>query len=122
MNPLTLYLLIFTHQQEAIQEQIVQPRLPVNQERQLSIPEMIKQEGELAGLQAWEIDRLIAIAKCESGFREDARNGQYLGIYQMGKHEFATYGTGDPLNARDNVKAAINLYLRRSFQPWQCKG
>ena len=122
MNPLTLYLLIFTHQQEAIQEQIVQPRLPVNQERQLSIPEMIKQEGELAGLQAWEIDRLIAIAKCESGFREDARNGQYLGIYQMGKHEFATYGSGDPLNARDNVKAAIKLYMKRSFQPWSCKG
>ena len=121
MIPLAFFQFIHAFQTQAIQEQAIQ-RLPVNEERILSVPEIIRQEGKLAGLQAWEIERLIAIAKCESGFREEARNGQYLGIYQMGKHEFATYGTGDPLNARDNVRAAIKLYLRRSFAPWQCKG
>ena len=76
--------------------------------------------GIKQGLSQWEIDRLSAIITCESTWNPGASNGQYKGLFQMGRNEFATYGTGDPLNPHDNIRAGIKLYQQRSFQPWSC--
>ena len=126
MTPLTLFHLIYAFQTQAIQEQIVQPRLPVNQERQLSIPELIKQEGELAGLANAEIKKLTSIAFCESRFDEKAQNptSSASGIYQI---IFSTwlansdYPWEDRYKAKENIRTAIKIYLRSGFGQWVCQ-
>jgi hypothetical protein len=47
-----------------------------------------------------------AVAKIESGFDPKQRTGSYIGLFQQNKFEFAVYGSGDILNARDNAVAA----------------
>ena len=42
----------------------------------------------------------------ESDFDPKQRTGSYIGLYQLSKGEFAQYGSGDILNARDNSVAA----------------
>ena len=76
----------------------------------------------------------LRIANCEStalvndniarrrGLGRWARNGQYIGIYQMGSRERARYGSysiGSP--AIRQVIAARNLWVARGWQPWACR-
>jgi hypothetical protein len=46
------------------------------------------------------------VAKIESDFDPKQRTGSYVGLFQLSNHEFARYGSGDILNARDNAIAA----------------
>jgi hypothetical protein len=57
---------------------------------------------------AFELDFnfMKAVAKIESDFDPKQRTGSYLGLFQLSNHEFAEYGSGDILNARDNAIAA----------------
>jgi len=61
------------------------------------------------------------VAWCESTGKSTAKNGQYVGIFQMGRREWKAYGSGDPYNAYDNAQAAYNLYQDRGWRPWQCQ-
>lgn len=63
----------------------------------------------------------LRVARCESGFNIWARNGQYLGLFQMGSHERATYGHG--YNAWAQARAAYRYFVAsgRDWSPWQCK-
>jgi hypothetical protein len=36
----------------------------------------------------------LRVARCESGYRTTAQNGQYLGIFQMGSNERRLFGHG----------------------------
>ena len=65
--------------------------------------EEIKRASEAFGL---DFDFMRAVAKIESGFDPKQRTGSYIGLFQLSKYEFATYGSGDILNARDNAVAA----------------
>ena len=47
-----------------------------------------------------------AVAKIESDFDPKQRTGSYIGLFQLSHGEFARYGNGDILNARDNAIAA----------------
>jgi len=47
-----------------------------------------------------------AVARIESDFDPKQRTGSYIGLFQLSKDEFAKYGSGDILNARDNAVAA----------------
>jgi hypothetical protein len=47
-----------------------------------------------------------SIARIESDFDPKQRTGSYFGLFQLSKDEFAQYGSGDILNARDNAVAA----------------
>jgi hypothetical protein len=47
-----------------------------------------------------------AVAKIESDFDPKQRTGSYIGLFQLSHAEFAKYGNGDILNARDNAVAA----------------
>jgi hypothetical protein len=51
-----------------------------------------------------------AVAKIESGFDPKQRTGSYIGLFQLSKYEFAVYGSGDILNARDNAVAAADKF------------
>jgi hypothetical protein len=65
--------------------------------------EEIKRASQVFGL---EFNFMKAVAKIESGFDPKQRTGSYIGLFQLSKYEFATYGSGDILNARDNAVAA----------------
>lgn len=63
----------------------------------------------------------LQVARCESGLRTSAQNGEYLGMFQMGTNERTLFGHGDsPL---DQAKAAHRYFVRsgRDWSPWSCK-
>lgn len=49
---------------------------------------------------------------CESGGNPHARNGRYVGLFQIGN------GVTDP---ETNVMQAHMMWARRGWQPWECK-
>jgi hypothetical protein len=63
----------------------------------------------------------LRVSQCESGFRTDAQNGQYLGLFQMGTTERRIFGHG--ASAEEQAKAAYRYFLAsgRSWSPWSCK-
>ena len=65
--------------------------------------EEIKRVSQAIGL---EPTFMKTIAKIESDFDPRQRTGSYIGLYQLSNSEFAKYGTGDILDARDNAVAA----------------
>jgi hypothetical protein len=65
--------------------------------------EEIKRASEVFGL---DFSFMKAVAKIESDFDPKQRTGSYIGLFQLSKDEFAAYGSGDILNARDNAVAA----------------
>jgi hypothetical protein len=63
----------------------------------------------------------LRVASCESGRGVHARNGEYLGIFQMGSSERRLYGHGDtPL---EQAQAAYRYFADSGFDwsPWSCK-
>jgi hypothetical protein len=65
--------------------------------------EEIKRASDAFGL---DFDFMKAVAKIESGFDPKQRTGSYIGLFQLSKDEFAKYGSGNILDARDNAVAA----------------
>ena len=63
----------------------------------------------------------LQVARCESGYRTNAQNGQYLGIFQMGSNERQMFGHG--ASALDQAKAAYRYFVLsgRDWSPWSCK-
>jgi hypothetical protein len=63
----------------------------------------------------------MTVVACETGntFNTRARNGQYLGLFQMGVGERRRFGHGaTPL---EQAKAAYRYYRLSGWGPWQCK-
>jgi hypothetical protein len=56
-----------------------------------------------------------AIARIESGFDPKERTGSYFGLFQLSKDEFAKYGSGDILDARDNAVAAAYKFATEAI-------
>jgi len=63
----------------------------------------------------------LRVARCESRFSTSARNGQYLGLFQMGSSERRLYGHGP--TALQQSRAAHTYFVRsgRDWSPWSCK-
>ena len=63
----------------------------------------------------------LAVSRCESGLRTDARNGQYQGLFQMGSNERRIFGHGPTAFAQ--AKAAHRYFVEsgRDWSPWSCK-
>lgn len=61
----------------------------------------------------------LRVAWCESRWRIYARNGQYLGVFQMGRAERARFGFA--WNAWTQARAARRYYRLAGWQPWTCK-
>jgi hypothetical protein len=66
-------------------------------------------------------DQAIQVAWCESRLHPDARNGQYLGLFQMGSYARELYGHGP--TAHDQAIAAHKYFISsgRDWSPWSCK-
>jgi hypothetical protein len=65
--------------------------------------EEIKRASDAFGM---DFNFMKAVAKIESDFDPKQRTGSYIGLFQLSNYEFAKYGSGDILNARDNAIAA----------------
>jgi Transglycosylase SLT domain len=65
--------------------------------------EEIKRASDAFGL---DFNFMKAVAKIESDFDPKQHTGSYVGLFQLSSNEFAKYGSGDILNARDNAIAA----------------
>lgn len=65
----------------------------------------------------------VTVSKCETGgtFWVGSHNGQYLGIFQMGSSERATYGHGR--TALRQARAALRYFVAsgRDWSPWDCR-
>jgi hypothetical protein len=66
----------------------------------------IEEIRRVSNLMRLDFTFMKAVAKIESGFDPKQRTGSYIGLFQLSKKEFAQYGSGDILNARDNTVAA----------------
>lgn len=60
------------------------------------------------------------IVACETGgtFSTNARNGQYLGLFQMGGWARARYGHGSTAYAQ--ARAAHRYYMDSGWSGWEC--
>lgn len=63
----------------------------------------------------------IAVAHCESRLTTTARNGQYLGLFQMGSTARRTYGHGTSPYAQAKAAHAYFVASGRDWSPWSCK-
>ncbi len=63
----------------------------------------------------------LQVARCESGYRTTAQNGQYRGLFQMGSSERQLFGHG--VSALAQAQAAYRYFVRsgRDWSPWSCK-
>jgi len=63
----------------------------------------------------------IAVAWCESHLQTTARNGQYLGLFQMGSYERQLFGHGP--TAHEQAVAAHRYFVTsgRDWSPWSCR-
>jgi hypothetical protein len=70
--------------------------------------EEIKRVSESFGL---DFVFMRAVAKIESDFDPKQRTGSYIGLFQLSKHEFQKYGSGNITDPRDNTVAAAYKLL-----------
>lgn len=63
--------------------------------------------------------KAVAVARCESTLSVYARNGQYVGLFQMGARERQMYG-GSSMDAWEQTRAAYAYYRRAGWGPWEC--
>lgn len=68
-------------------------------------------------------DQAYTVAGCESGhtYYVGSKNGQYLGIFQMGDNEREKYGHG--ITYLEQAKAAYAYFVDsgKDWSPWECK-
>lgn len=63
----------------------------------------------------------LAVVWCESRFRPWARNGQYLGLFQMGSWERARFGHGRTPLAQARAAHRYFVLTGRDWSPWSCR-
>jgi hypothetical protein len=63
----------------------------------------------------------IAVAWCESRLQTTARNGQYLGIFQMGSNERGLFGHGSSAHAQARAAHRYFVLSGRDWSPWGCR-
>lgn len=108
-------------------ENTLQKSFPKKQEEIKSAPEEIVRLIEKYAIE-YGVDKymMIGIAKCESGFRENAVNGPYAGIYQFVSGTWTSnrraMGLDENLelryNAEESVKTAAFKMSRDGFGAW----
>lgn len=66
-------------------------------------------------------EQALRVAWCESRWHTGARNGQYLGLFQMGDYARGRYGHSG--TALGQAQAAYRYFVAsgRDWSPWECK-
>jgi hypothetical protein len=75
----------------------------------------VEEIERVSGALGLDFTFMKAVAKIESGFDPKQRTGSYIGLFQLSKKEFAMYGSGDILDARDNTVAAALKFMTESI-------
>jgi hypothetical protein len=70
--------------------------------------EEIKRASDAFGL---DFSFMRTVAKIESDFNPKQRTGSYIGLFQLNRHEFAKYGSGEITSPRDNAIAAAYKFV-----------
>lgn len=94
------------------------PRTPNPEPQTVVMAERIDPVCEAFGPYCAEAKRVMA---CESGGDVNAINGQYLGAFQMGESERATYGHGPTLTEQARAAARYFTASGSDWSPWACK-
>jgi hypothetical protein len=65
----------------------------------------------------------LNVAHCETGgtFSPWARNGQYLGIFQMGSYARARYGHSNTVLGQSRAAYRYFIASGRDWSPWSCR-
>ena len=63
----------------------------------------------------------VDVALCESRLDTNARNGQYLGLFQMGTFARARFGHGPTAWEQAVAAHKYYLYSGRTWSPWSCR-
>jgi hypothetical protein len=63
----------------------------------------------------------LRVARCESGYRTAAQNGEYLGMFQMGVDERRLFGHGPTALAQARAAYRYFVHSGRDWSPWSCK-
>ena len=63
----------------------------------------------------------IDVAWCESRLQTTARNGQYLGMFQMGSSERRLFGHGPTAHAQAVAAHKYFVLSGRDWSPWGCR-
>lgn len=84
-----------------------------------SIPEIIRHEFAQVGAPPATQDKAVAVAWCESRHVPTATNGQYLGLFQMGRYHYHRFD-GPWSDPAVNADAAAELWAESGWQPWAC--
>ena len=63
----------------------------------------------------------VRVASCESGLSTWARNGQYLGLFQMGSTARAMFGHGPDVWSQARAAYRYFVYAGHSWSPWACR-
>ena len=89
--------------------------------RQLASAKLARPENVICRVFGDYCRQAVAVSRCESGFRTDAQNGQYLGLFQMGSAERSLFGHG--ASAVEQATAAHRYFVAsgRNWSPWSCK-
>src|SRR5215813_4366135 len=74
--------------------------------------EEIERVSQVFGLDA---KFMKAVAKIESGFDPKQRTGSYIGLFQLSKYEFKTYGSGNIIDPRDNAVAGAYKFATEAL-------
>jgi hypothetical protein len=61
--------------------------------------------------------KAVSVFWCESRHQPTARNGQYLGVAQMGARERARFGHGP--DALTQIRAAYAYFILSGWSPWK---
>jgi len=68
-----------------------------------------------------DCNEALQVARCESGLRTDAQNGQYLGLFQMGLQARRLFGHGDTAEIQARAARRYFFVSGRDWSPWSCK-
>jgi hypothetical protein len=63
----------------------------------------------------------LNVAWCESRFQTNARNGQYLGLFQMGSSERRLFGHGSTAHEQSVAAHKYFVLSGRDWSPWGCR-
>ena len=78
-------------------------------------------EGAICAVFGDRCKEALRVVHCESRFSTTAQNGQYLGLFQMGSRERATYGHGETAYAQAIAAYRYFVASGRDWSPWSCK-
>lgn len=91
-----------------------------------SVPDQIRYWFAQRGASPAQQEKAVDVAWCESRHNPQARNGQFAGLFQIGRqwHEGRAsrlgFSWGQMYEASPNIIVAADLWAEQGWSPWSC--